>query len=478
MGFYGLDFGTTNTSLSTLIDGEPTLIPVDLVAKDKGVARSALYFYPRKLIVSNKVNKEQLTTNTFMESQIWYEGEKKVCIGSLAVSTYLDDNRARHEGTKRKIYTGKYHNVILYTTPSGKVVTGDIPDYYEEIDTGTGRLFHALKTALKSTYYKGARIFGREYTLEQMIGVFISELKIIADNLSGEEKKSVVCGRPVMFSPVKEADLAAQNRLEKAIREAGFEEVKFQYEPVAAAKYFLSKNPNSGKRILVFDFGGGTFDTTVVEKEVNGELKVLATDGVYVGGDLLNSDIFYHKLGKYFGTEITFGEKQLKMPGHIIVGLRSWFGIPNLNNPDDIAFLTGDVRYKNTDIKSIERLLYLIQNNLGFEMYEAIEIAKKQLTTDNKTKIIFKDGLIDIEEEITRDEFEKMIEPRIIAVKDTVLRTIRNAGLSGKDVDVVVRTGGSSLIPVFVKMLEEIFGKEKITEFDPFTSVAAGLALE
>ncbi len=493
MAFYGLDFGTTNTSLSTLVDGKVVLLPIDQSAENRGVARSALYFYPRKVQISNKVNKEQLESQTFMADQIWYEGDEKVITGGKAVSTYLNDNRSRHEGIKRKIYTGKHNTVILYTKQSGTVVTGEIPEYYEEIDFGTGRLFHALKTALKSPSFKGARVFGKQYSLEEMIGIFVNNLKKVADSISDFESKSVVCGRPVSFSIDPELDKKAQDRLEKAIHEAGFDEVKFQFEPVAAAKYYLSRFPSKGKRVLVFDFGGGTFDTTVMDVDVysgmdsgsgpgmtnsGNNFRVLATDGVYVGGDLLNSDIFYHKLGKFFGTEVRFGEMQMRMPGHIISGLRSWFGIPNLNNPDDIGFLTGNVKYKNTDPAAIERLLYLIQKNLGFEIYEAIEIAKKQLTKSESARIIFTDGPIDIDEEITKDEFEKIIEPRIIAVKETVLRTLNSAGLTIDDIDIVVRTGGSSLVPVFEQMLIEMFGKDKVTEFDPFTSVAAGLALE
>ena len=57
------------------------------------------------------------------------------------------------------------------------------------------------------------------------------------------------------------------------------DEVKFEFEPVAAAKYYLSRFPSKGKRVLVFDFGGGTFDTTVME--TGKESKILATDGVY-----------------------------------------------------------------------------------------------------------------------------------------------------------------------------------------------------
>lgn len=472
---YGLDFGTTNSSISVFKDGHSILLPIDVDAITESVLRSALYFYPKKLIISNKVTKEQLESHTFYANQISYEGDTKTLIGENAVRAYLDDNKSRHPGIKRKIYTGKMLNMILYVTPGGKQVTGDVPDYYEEIDYGTGRLFHALKTALKSEVYKGNTIFGTKYTLEELIGMLVGQIKSRADQITGTISDSVICGRPVYFSidPIK--DKASQDRLEAAIKEAGFKNVQFEFEPVAAAKYYLSTHQGGNKKILVFDFGGGTFDTTIMDSS-NG-FNVLATDGVYIGGDLLNSDIFYHKLGTYFGTECTFGEREIRLPGHIITALQSWYGIPNLNNPNDIGFLTSDARYKNSDISAIDRLLHLIQKNLGFEIYEAIEIAKKQLTNNPSSKIYFKDGPIDINVEITREEFENIIEHRVESVKKCVEKTLKKANLEPEQIDVIVRTGGSSLIPVFENMLNDIFGKEKVTEFDPFTSVAAGLPI-
>ena len=121
--------------------------------------------------------------------------------------------------------------------------------------------------------------------------------------------------------------------------------------------------------------------------------------------------------------------------------------------------------------------MHLIQKNLGFEIYEAIEIAKKQLTSQESSNIRIQDGPINIDEEITRKEFEEIIDSRVEAVKHCVIRTLTKSGLEPKDINVVVRTGGSSLIPVFENLLYDIFGQEKVTEFDPFTSVAAGLAL-
>ena len=110
-------------------------------------------------------------------------------------------------------------------------------------------------------------------------------------------------------------------------------------------------------------------------------------------------------------------------------------------------------------------------------MYEAIEVAKKELTYKDNTRIVFKDFPIDIDVEFTREEFEAIIEPRVNTVRKTVMNTLKKANVLPEGIDVVVRTGGSSLIPVVENTLVEIFGADKVVEFDPFTSVAAGLAL-
>ena len=477
MATYGLDFGTTNSSISVLKDGKPYLFPIDEFASSPEVIRSALYFFPRKFVAHHNVTKEQLQSNTFKADQFHYEGEVKTLLGTSAVNTYLNDNKSRHSGIKRKIYTGKIiRDIPFFVTQGGTMVLTSAPEFYEEIEYGTGRLFHALKTALKSPLFKGNRIFGNYYELEQLIGLLISQAKRKADNFMGEKVDSVVCGRPRFFSTDPQKDKAAEDRLRNSLTQAGFRNIKFQYEPVAAARYYISKNENSDQKVFVFDFGGGTLDTTIMEKSPNG-YEVTATDGVYIGGDLLNSDIFYHKLGVFFGTQLTWGDRNLPMPTNIIDSLRSWYGIPNLNNQRDIGFLTGDIRYHNSDLPAVERLLHLVQKNLGFEIYEAIELAKKNLTYQESSRIVFSDGPIDIDIEIKKVEFEEIIKPRIDEVRKTILRTLESAKLDPNEINVVVRTGGSSLIPAFERMLVDIFGSNRITQFDPFTSVAAGLAL-
>lgn len=475
---YGLDFGTTNSSIAIEDGGESKVISIDNQSLDPRVTRSMLYFFPRKLVIDPKAARNRVNAGLFRLGEIGYEGDFKHLIGQLAVEQYLNDNKDRKPGIKRTILTGRLIN--NYTLEVVKYANADTSyEHYEEIDYGTGRLIQSLKTGLKTSMYKGTSIFGKFFTLEDLISIYISEIKKVADLASKDNIKEIVCGRPVYFSDDPIKDKSAQDRLEQALKLSGFEKITFEFEPVAAARQFISKTysnqKNISKLVFVFDFGGGTLDTAIIK--VGNTDQVLATDGVYIGGDLLNADVMQAKLWNYFGANALFGENQMTMPAHIYDALRSWYSIPNLNNPNTMDLLER-IGYKNTDPKSLERLVHLIKANLGFDIYEAIEQAKKQLSTQDEAEIIFSDGPIDIKQKITRAEFEQIIVPRVDEIRQVVQRTLKTANLEPSQIDVIVRTGGSSLIPVFEKMLVEIFGKSKIQQFETFTSIASGLALE
>ncbi|MDO8570831.1 MAG: Hsp70 family protein [Candidatus Daviesbacteria bacterium] len=468
---FGLDFGTTNSSISVSFDGKNSqIIEVDKNALDSRVVRSMLYFDHRELVYGPNVKPGQLETQNFSIGDIEYKGEQTYLIGQSAIDKYILENRNRKPGIKRKIFTGRWIKIQY-----GEGSSGDpMPEYYEEIDYGTGRLIQALKSSLR-TFYKGTTIFGKYYTVEEMIGIFVKKFKDTTEKETGEIVEEITIGRPVHFSNVATIDQKAQDRLAVAMKSAGFKKLKFQFEPVAAAKQFVSKTEGEKEIVFVFDFGGGTLDTALVESGKN--FKVLATDGVYIGGDLLNADIMQAKLWNYFGASDSWGDQSLPVPLYIYQALNSWHSIPSLNNPDNMELLK-NIAYKHSDPQALERLLYLIKTNVGFEIYEAIEKAKKQLSENLESRIIYQDGPINLDLKITRDEFEIIINSRVEDVKEIIFKTLEKAGVKPNEVDKVLRTGGSSLIPVFADMLEEIFGKEKITLFETFTSIAAGLALD
>lgn len=475
---YGLDFGTTNSSISVAKNGQVKVVAIDPVAPDPRVLRSVLYFLRREIVYDPKISPERLMVNVFKVGEISYKGESLYLIGQEAVNKYILDNKNRTSGIKRTFYTGRF--IDVGSASSDQPRPDPVAEYYEEIDFGTGRLLQALKSSLR-TAYKGTTIFGKFYSVEELISLFLKEIKEMAEYNLGKTIDEVVAGRPVKFSEIDSIDKRAQDRLEEAYKLAGFKKVTFEFEPVAAARQFVSQNTKQGELVFVFDFGGGTLDTAVVRSSqaTSGVAcsDVLATDGVYIGGDLLNADIMQHKLWNYFGASATWGEQNLPMPLHIFEALNSWYSIPSLNNPETMQLLER-VNYKNSNPQALGRLIYLIKTNVGFEIYEAIEQAKKKLSERTEAEIIYHDGPIGLNMGITREEFESIIAPRVEEIKQVVLKTLEKAKIEPSQVDKVVRTGGSSLIPVFERMLEDIFGKEKITLFETFTSIASGLALE
>src|SRR5579884_930208 len=377
---YGLDFGTTNSAIAIEKDGVGVVLGVDQAAQDPRVVRSMLYMNRREIVYRENIEPVRIKEQIFQPGDLHWEGEFHPLIGESAVQKYMDENKNRGPGIRRIIYTGKW----WISTSKGMVPSepgGDaVQEYYEEVDYGTGRLLQALKTALKSPYYKGTTVFGKYFTLEELISVFVAEVKKAADKISGNESREVVCGRPVHFLDDPEKDKATQDRLEEALKKAGFEKVTFEFEPVAAARQFLASQDFGRATVtFVFDFGGGTLDTAIVKsspchsgldpessgkilKQVQDDTTVLAADGVYIGGDLLNADILRAKLWSYFGYGSRYTDRQIEVPAHVYQGLNSWYAIPNLNNPTTMNLLN-NLKYKNRHSDGIDRLIYLIKSN-------------------------------------------------------------------------------------------------------------------
>ena len=121
-------------------------------------------------------------------------------------------------------------------------------------------------------------------------------------------------GRPVHYSDDTEADLMAFTRMQEACRLAGLTNVSFLEEPTAAALDYTRELPGE-QSVLVFDFGGGTFDVTIMHTDGRGHRNgghntSLPSDGVPVGGDVLDKRIVMGKLAKQFGQGAIMGMDQ------------------------------------------------------------------------------------------------------------------------------------------------------------------------
>ncbi|HET7081751.1 MAG TPA: Hsp70 family protein [Chloroflexia bacterium] len=445
----GIDFGTSNTSVALFDGRRVTLFPIDPANYAPQTCRSLLYM--------------KRSGGRF--------------IGKEALKTYFADNADRAHHWVRRV-VGQHEYISEFTK---------VGNFYLDVDEASpGRFFESLKTGLRSTITvntllmdptppRGTPPSGVMYSVEDLIGEFLAEVKSRAEAAVGGRVDEIYLGRPVHFSLTPGIDESAAEHLQAAAAAAGFRRVIFEYEPVAAAfNYELTlKAPQN---VLVFDFGGGTLDVTVMRMGSGQPARILSLDGVPIGGDDLDHRIMEGKLLKYFGQGVTLGPGRQEFPRHMLDRITRWQTIRELDNPKTLQFLR-EVESTASSPRAIRALRTLIAYDLSLPLYEEIERAKIDLSSKEETLIRMYNRDIAITERITRIEFEHLIAPELEAIGVCVDRVVAASGLQPEQIDVVLRTGGSSSIPAFVRLLEKRFGPAKIRKQDVFTGIAAGLGI-
>lgn len=438
----GIDFGTTNTG-AALFDGHSiSLLPLDPAAANPAVCRTAIYM--------------SRTGNYYL--------------GSTALNEYFDQNVGRPT-RYRKIWIGEIAQVFA-----------ELPIFYRDVyvyedEFSPGRLFLSIKTSLRNPEYYGTAFQGNWYTASDLVAVFLMGMKMEMEKHLGRPVREVVLGRPVHFSNDPQEDQVAQSRLLDGAFKAGFEKVYLEYEPVAAALSY-ERSLRDREVVLVFDFGGGTLDFTVMEAGGRGERRILATGGIPIAGDVFDQRLFRRAIPKHLGEGDYFasGDGRYPIPAHIFDALSSPHEIMALNTPQNLEMLR-DIHQGALHKEKTHALLQVVSSNYALLMFALIEQAKRHLSARQEAHLILQTDSFSIEETISRASFERAIEIEYQEICRELLQTLDRSGLRPKDIDRVIRTGGSSQIPRFVRFLEEIFGTEKVRAIDIFSSVTSGLAI-
>lgn len=348
-----------------------------------------------------------------------------------------------------------------------------------------GRLIRSIKKHLPSRSFVGTHIEERPMTIEDLVGVLLREMKVRADRFFGVEVDRVMLGRPARFSASADDDRLAQDRLGRAARAAGFREVHFCPEPIAAAREFRTQLDRT-RTVLVCDFGGGTSDFTVIRigREGFAPSDVLAVGGVSVAGDALDATIMRHTVSRHFGADVTYqvpmGGNVLRMPPHLMEKLCSPADASLLRSQDVQTFLRNVQSWSlgPTDREKIDRLFTFVEDALGFSVFEAIERAKRDLSDAETTTLSFDYPTVELCEPLTRAGFDAGSERQTQTILDKLDEVVRQAGLGHADIDVVCATGGTAKVPRIAAALRERFGAERLQEFQHFHSVVHGLAEE
>jgi hypothetical chaperone protein len=347
---------------------------------------------------------------------------------------------------------------------------------------GDGRLIRSIKKHLPSRSFIGTHIDSRPMNLEDLIGAFLSEMRARANRHFGADVKRVVLGRPARFAVADADDTHAQYRLERSARIAGFEEVHFCPEPIAAAREFRATLQGE-KLVLVADFGGGTSDFTVLRMHPGAfqAQDVLAIGGLSVAGDAFDAALMRDHVGKHFGTEVTyqvpFGANVLKMPPALIEKICSPADASLLRSEDAMTFMRNLKQWSlgDQDEQRVEQLLTFVEDRLGFAVFEAIEATKRALSSATDALFEYQYPTIEIHEALTRDAFEissARATERILVELDA---TLERANVAAKDIDSVCCTGGTARLPAIESALATRFGRERLSQFEHFHSVIRGL---
>jgi Fe-S protein assembly chaperone HscA len=254
------------------------------------------------------------------------------------------------------------------------------------------------------------KIFGRDYTPPELSAFILRELKRNAEAALGEEIKNAVITVPAYFND------AQRQATKDAGRIAGLDVLRIVNEPTAASLAYGLDKSNQGT-IAVYDFGGGTFDISILKLK-EGIFEVLSTSGdTHLGGDDIDEQL--------------------------------------------IRLVLADVGGQNSAIPAIRK---------------AVNRAKEELSSAETAEITVES--MGYRRAITREEFNTLIDPIIERTLKPCRQALEDAGLNAGGIDEVVMVGGSTRIPLARQRVQELFGRVPHTELNPDEVVALGAAVQ
>jgi hypothetical chaperone protein len=411
----GIDFGTTNTVLALL---KPNGTTETARFGTADVFRSVLCFWA-----------EHYGAGTAQGSRLRHEA------GPAAIEAYLDD----------------------------------------PLDS---RLIMSMKTYLAQRSFSETTIFGRRFSLEALIATFLRSF--LAASGVDPAGLRIVAGRPVRFAGERTDDDFGEARLRAAFAEAGMAGVDVAYEPEGAG-YRFARTLDAPATVLIGDFGGGTSDFSLLRfipgPRGQGGVEPLGHSGVGIAGDVFDYRIIDQVISPRLGKGSSYrvmGGTELPVPPDWYSAFARWHRLSLMKNPRTLRDMR-EVMRNARDPHRLANLIALIEDEMGYRLYQTVSAAKAALSGAEATRLCFRHKELSIDTEITREQFEGWIAADLAQFAAAVDRVLEQAGAPA--VDHVFLTGGTSFVPAVRRLFDERFGAERVSTGGEFVSVAEGLAL-
>jgi hypothetical chaperone protein len=409
MSACGLDFGTSNTTLGTLVGRAPVLTELE-------------------------------AGHTTIPSAIFYEQDHAVLIGRKAIEAYV-------EGTP-------------------------------------GRLMRSLKSVLGTALIDETTRVGRERaSFRDVIAYYLSVVKRRAELAVGRELRHVVHGRPVHFvDNAPDSDRKAEQTLRDIAREVGFDDVTFQFEPIAAALDY--ERQISEERIaLIADIGGGTSDFSIIRlsperhRKADRTSDILANDGVRIGGTDFDRQLSLGVVMPLFGHGSEMKRAGLNAPSSYFHDLATWSSINTMYDQKVIAQVR-QVRYEAAEPELFDRLLRVLDEQRGHTLAMEVEDAKIALSDKRQTAISLAWVKPDLSTAVARADLVRHTRQLADNIAARIKICLEQARLAAAEIEVVFLTGGSVQLAHVRNAIIKAVPAAQIIEGDTFGAVGKGLTIE
>ncbi|MGY3603820.1 MULTISPECIES: Hsp70 family protein [unclassified Bradyrhizobium] len=405
----GLDFGTSNTTLGTIIGDDPVLATLE-------------------------------GDHVTIPSAIFYKAGGGTHIGRRAIEAYVE---------------------------------GD-----------AGRLMRSLKSVLGTTLIDETTRVGRErVSFRDVIAYYIGAVKRRAEEVVGHPLRNVVHGRPVHFVDDNPAgDAKAEATLRDIAKQVGFDDISFQFEPIAAALDY-ERQIGTEEIALIADIGGGTSDFSIVrlspERHRHAERKddILANDGVRIGGTDFDRYLSLGVVMPLLGYRSAMKREDLEVPSSYFHDLATWSSINRMYDSKVISEIR-QVRYEAKQPELLDRLVRVLDEQRGHTLAMDVEGVKIGLSETPKSNIALEWIEKGLEAEVRRKDlvgYTQRLADRIEARIDICLK---QAGLAGADIDAVFLTGGSVQLAHVRKAITAKLPAARAIDGDTFGAVGKGLTIE
>ena len=346
-----------------------------------------------------------------------------------------------------------------------------------------GRLMRSLKSLLGTALIDSqTEVNGRALPFRELLGFFIRELKRRAEQAAGRPFTQAVLGRPVRFIDDDDAaDRQAQATLEEIAHAAGFRDVLFQYEPIAAAFDYESRIDRE-ELVLIADIGGGTSDFSLVRLAPGRAQKddrrddILANAGVHIGGTDFDKYLSLAAAMPLLGHRTRL-KNGLEVPSGYYFNLATWHTI-NFAYTQKVWRELQELARDACERDKLALLLKLIEQRDGHWLAMQVEEGKIVLSTQDNATLPLARLAPDLHLPLQRAGFDGAISHLVDGIEHAVRRLLAQAGLAADAVDTVFFTGGSSGVPLLRQRIAQLLPSARRVEGDLFGSIGTGLALD